>query len=460
MCGIVGVFNKGASGFIQEQKEAFAHLLLLDTLRGEDSTGAFLVNNIGEVSLAKEAKTAGEFLKTNEYKKVMQEGWDKGSCIIGHNRKATKGDINDTNAHPFVVDDKIVLVHNGGIWGDHKKLADVEVDSHAIAHLLANNSIDDALSQFHGAYALMWYNVDEEAVYIVRNKERPLWFMETHNAWYWASERIFLQFAQARCNLKVVKEASPLEEDSLNCFKLEDKRWITSYRKIKFNRAKFYQSTNVGTNNNTSSTQQQAMYPVREDWMQRLRHLDGQWEGSMNDEDTVPFESRDAAAGGRKPSGSLSKAFLYTVGGNNYAYTSEFERELARQCNRMITAGEFNREVAHTYHWGGKVKGEGFEYVDDGTGGYYLYASPCDDPQVIIRHHFPAVAKPQEERIMHMALNNYEMEFTIDKKCWSPFNDNKGNSDEPTREGYCIVLSSHCKILNGGGIKSEEPAHA
>src|SRR6266850_8089954 len=109
MCGLVLVVNKQRNGFNGDQQNIFRTLLWLDTLRGDDSTGVALIDNIGNVDIAKDAIQGTDFIRTNEYTALHNQAWKDGWAMIGHNRKATRGSITDENAHPFVVDNNIVL---------------------------------------------------------------------------------------------------------------------------------------------------------------------------------------------------------------------------------------------------------------------------------------------------------------------------------------------------------------
>jgi hypothetical protein len=228
MCGLVAVINKNVNGFFKEQNDIFSGLLFLDTLRGEDSTGAFVVSNIGNVKGLKEASQAPLFIQTKEFKSLENAAFQTGWAMVGHNRKATRGTITDKNAHPFAVDDKIVLVHNGSLIGDHKHHADTEVDSEAIAHLLSQDDNAEAvLQKVNGAYALIWYNVETKTLHFIRNSQRPLYYMETTTSYIWASEWPFLDFVAGRLGLKVTDGPHLLKESCLVTYKLGDNKRTT-----------------------------------------------------------------------------------------------------------------------------------------------------------------------------------------------------------------------------------------
>jgi hypothetical protein len=443
MCGLTAVFSKRGNGFNNEQRNAFATLLLIDTLRGEDSTGTFMVRKNGDVDVIKEASTGPEFLKTSEWKKMHSDAWNHGAALIGHNRKATRGNIVDENAHPFIVDDQIVLVHNGGIWGEHKKHADVEVDSHAIAHLLhEHDTVEDALGQFHGAYALIWYDVEKEEVNIIRNKERPLWWMETDDAWIWASEKCMLMFTAARCDLKIKQGPHLLEEDSLNTYKLQQGGgWKISNRKA------FPKRTWPVADPKGDDPQSQVFGGAAwNDYVQKMKEEAGDHpidSGDLNED--VPFDRAN-------PNSKLDTPFHFTVGSNEWEKTSRFEKEMAKGCNKFITMGEFNNEVVASYPFGEKILCRCFEYVDDGEGGYYLYASPVDDPDVIVRHHFDKKSKPDQTRMLHMSVNEWLVKVVIGPKSWSP--NSSINENNPAQVGYCVITSNGLTIAEGGPYKN------
>lgn len=220
MCGLVAVISKYKNGFTKKIQDAFDNLLYIDAVRGEDSTGVFCVTRSGNVHVAKQASDSNKFLKEKAYEDIKDIAYKNGWVMVGHNRKATRGSITDANAHPFWVEDKLVLVHNGSLMGSHKHLADVEVDSNAIAHVLAEEpDTEKALSKINGAYALIWYDIQNKKLNIIRNKERPLWWVETDEAYLIASEPAMLYFACWRNDLKIVSKDKSVHsfEEHMHC---------------------------------------------------------------------------------------------------------------------------------------------------------------------------------------------------------------------------------------------------
>jgi len=171
MCGLVGV--AGEVNITAEK--AFRNLLILDSLRGEDSTGIASIKKVdGNVLVAKALGDPFQLFDTKVFDRAVR-GTSK--AILGHNRYATTGAVTARNAHPFEFN-SLVGVHNGTLtnkWSleDHK---DFSVDSENLYHHIEKKGLRNAMDVANGAWALVWWDKIEETLNFLRNKERPLFF--------------------------------------------------------------------------------------------------------------------------------------------------------------------------------------------------------------------------------------------------------------------------------------------
>lgn len=246
MCGIVGLISAFKDGFSTNEAAAFRDMLLIDTLRGFDSTGTFVVSNQGDVAICKGAMNGAKFITSDEYAGVAQAMLFDGMMAVGHNRAATRGKVVDKNAHPFNIDDKIVLVQNGTYYGDHTHHADTEVDTEAVAHVIARDGddIEAALQKINAAYCLVWHDVEKKTLNIIRNKERPMYFAYPEEGCImFASEPGTIIAAAMRNGLTLKKEPYMISDSYLVQYKInDDKTYEPAYREnldIAF-RAKVY----------------------------------------------------------------------------------------------------------------------------------------------------------------------------------------------------------------------------
>lgn len=205
MCGIVGLVIKADNGFTKKTEDSFFDMLYVDTIRGDDSTGVIYVENDASFGYMKEANAATWCAYAMQNDPAVKGMWSRGKAYIGHNRKKTIGAVSDETAHPFIVDRKFAMVHNGTLY-NHKQLADTAVDSEALTiHLskvlnkdYTKEKLEEALGKVNGAYAIVAYNQDTNKVYLTRNKDRPLAYIETDDGWFWASEGNMLYWILAR----------------------------------------------------------------------------------------------------------------------------------------------------------------------------------------------------------------------------------------------------------------------
>lgn len=235
MCGIVGVIPKGSYGFDKKTEDSFYQMLFADTLRGDDSTGMILVEKDSSFGIMKEGYAAPWVIDQMKNSKQGKAMWTQGKALIGHNRAATRGVVNDENAHPFVVNDSFAMVHNGTLHA-HKHLADVTVDSEALTiHLETvlngewnKEKFEEEIGKVNGAFAIAAYSQNNHSVYLTRNSERPLHYVETTEGFFWASEYHMLAWILLRNGIhlkdnlpKAIKEHTLIKID-LDTNKLEE----------------------------------------------------------------------------------------------------------------------------------------------------------------------------------------------------------------------------------------------
>lgn len=456
MCGLVALVSKKRNGFSREQEVIFSELLYLDYLRGNDSTGVFLVQNNGDVMVAKEASRAVDFLETSEYKQVLNRAWSRGAALIGHNRKATRGNVNDANAHPFVVDDNIVLVHNGTMFSDHKKLADVEVDSHAIAHTIheKKGDVSAALSSFDAAFALIWFDFENGVLNMVRNTQRPLHWIETENEWVYASEAAMLNFVAERNKLKITDGPKELKEHVLQKFTLNrGSGWTPAWETLDIKRKVLY---NSGPINGQWLGNGNAHYTPPS----RRQQLANAWGyDDDNDFDDVPAFGRDNVVA--LPPPVLSKNLTDDLNDSRthrpLTGTNEREREIAVGTGRIIPNGQFQNIVRNQFIWGKNAVCVAFDYqetVENKVNGYYLYLYSVEDSDIIIRL-FMSKAQVSEERMVQIAGSGYVYRVRCVYKCWSSTVKLENRAPVESDPGYVIVDADRQELIHGGAMVNE-----
>ena len=169
MCGIVGVIGKIG----KTERDVFRQLLIVDSLRGADSTGFVSVKG-NRSDVFKRAGDPYFVMESNRFDKTLLT---PANVLIGHNRFATVGAVNSANAHPFDFED-VVGVHNGTLRNKYA-LPDSQnftVDSENLYHAINKEGVEATIPKVQGAWSLVWWNKKQKTVNFLRNDERPMCF--------------------------------------------------------------------------------------------------------------------------------------------------------------------------------------------------------------------------------------------------------------------------------------------
>lgn len=202
MCGIVGMAGRPTSA---DHDKMFKNMLHMDVVRGEDSTGVLSVKVNKERHLIKAAVLPSDLLQFKKSKKLFS---GSNVLLLGHNRAATVGSVDNQSAHPFQ-HRAVIGVHNGTLTGWKQDLddsQDFDVDSDCLIHNLSVNDPKEVLESIRGAWALVWYNSKNHTLSMVRNDKRPLWLAHDNKGlgnMYWASEQWMIQVTAQRNNIEI-----------------------------------------------------------------------------------------------------------------------------------------------------------------------------------------------------------------------------------------------------------------
>lgn len=233
MCGLVGFYPK-------KNKQADISKLLpmwvINEARGTDSCGI----TIGDTRLigtgVKESKVR-DYLTTGTNLNTILNLNIKNKPIICHTRASTNGSHNDYNAHPFTWTRKntknsyFCFAHNGvirdlsalktklGMDRHDKDL--LVIDSHVLGLAMYDSFVglldeETILKSYEGNAAFICYDNKTFKVWKGANhgtEERPLYFVETEDGWYFHSINLALEIMFPK---SVISE---VENNSLMTFK-------------------------------------------------------------------------------------------------------------------------------------------------------------------------------------------------------------------------------------------------
>jgi len=180
MCGIVGaVAQRDVSDILLEGLQRLEY-------RGYDSAGLAVINNAGSFE---RIRSVG---KVKSLKDKVNGVDISGGTGIAHTRWATHGAVTETNAHPHVSNNDIVVVHNG-IIENHSELRtklkakgyvfSSDTDTEVLTHLIADNfktagslliAVQQTTKMVRGAYGMVIMAVNDPEQVVVARAGSPL----------------------------------------------------------------------------------------------------------------------------------------------------------------------------------------------------------------------------------------------------------------------------------------------
>lgn len=290
MCGIIGLFGEGVNNWVGGKKDFIIEGLIADSVRGYESTGIALLprSKNDEVKIYKRDLAGYDFVQQKHTNRLIDQ-LPQSIGIIGHNRSATKGAVNDRNAHPFK-HGHITLVHNGTVHNadslvnKKERPEGVSVDSEYVAHALSMESAEDVLPRLNGGYSLVWFNAEERSLNFARNDQKPMFlaFDTVDETVYFGSEAELLVWLCSRKHLTIQNEICRLTPNIH--YVIKDPKNVKEIAKFPFAKGQ-YLSHNMG---NTGRT------PPRPTPMIPPSTAGNQWHPS------VPTTENDTAHGSNK----------------------------------------------------------------------------------------------------------------------------------------------------------------
>lgn len=199
--------------------------MILSTLRGEDSAGVVVVPAKGqEPTIVKTVGTSFDLFQMKAYTDIQVA---TKRALIGHTRKATVGGIRKATAHPFQAG-SIFGVHNGTLRNWRQLPVDEEAtDSITLYNCIEQEGLRETIEQTDGAYALVFYDNDDDTLNFLRNNERSLHyaFSKDFKKIYWASEPWMLHVALNR-SAEDMADLSKKGEDPCYTLPVDEDTWF------------------------------------------------------------------------------------------------------------------------------------------------------------------------------------------------------------------------------------------
>lgn len=220
MCGVWGVMSSWKTGLMAGQVSLLEDLAKVGVQRGADGTGMFWAKTDGISGHYKKAGNPFWLLFDKTFNKDVRPILEKDAkFVVGHNRAATKGLINDANTHPFC-HGPITLVHNGTI-NSGLDVPNDGTDSEEICKALASDEGVKVFGRIYGAWTAIWYDERDKKLRFLLNGLRPLAMVKSHAGdIYFASKLKMLEWIMDEHKYGIKSEVF-LKTDVIYAFDLE-----------------------------------------------------------------------------------------------------------------------------------------------------------------------------------------------------------------------------------------------
>lgn len=197
MCGIYGFIGRPD----KITPQIIEKLGKLNVQRGADSTGVAWICSDASCVI-KQAISSPVFfnnLKQGKRNSFLNNYYKRDTlAILGHTRFATRGAVNNDNAHPFE-NDNLISTHNGVIYNfdalQTKFSTDYQVDSQIIGHLLAQKDVKMALKQLEGYFCVPYMDRKQPTILNVAVYNADFSYSIWHDQLYYSSDSAHLETA-------------------------------------------------------------------------------------------------------------------------------------------------------------------------------------------------------------------------------------------------------------------------
>jgi len=241
MCGLAGVIlgkKLRRMAEIDEIREIFTDLLLLNQSRGKHAAGVAAVNRDGTYSLFKRPGPASALVGDGRYSELIDGLDNRATVILGHTRLKTRGsEANNANNHPIRAGNVLgcgagTILNADALFRRYRLPRFAEVDSEIIFRMAdTSRRIDTFLNRLknaQGALSAVFTKITRpDTIYAVKgNRPLTLWYHERFRAVFYSSEEWPLEAALGDMGDVQFLEVDPF---TLCVFRMDDLLAFTQY---------------------------------------------------------------------------------------------------------------------------------------------------------------------------------------------------------------------------------------